>query len=199
MSFSVKLFEKWSSANDHLILSVVMARHFPREVSVGESDSQFVAVHETSSHNLNHCVALAGTAFRINFINANWSVEEAAITACENVRKYALFGSRSLLGVGLDDHFRRFDHGLASMANVTLTPRVGSASHIKSKCRKFAARNLVEFRQLLAFNIVGDLLGIPKRLGVVQTSLPVNAESPSVEVSLIAKRSSVAETSSTRL
>lgn len=72
------------------------------------------------------------------------------------------------------------------------------ADHVKDKRCKLAAGNLAELRQLLTLDVVSDFLGIPNRLRVVMTGLPIDAETPSVKVAIVGESGSVAEASRAR-
>ena len=71
------------------------------------------------------------------------------------------------------------------MANVALSPGVGPAHLVESECCKFTASHFVEWRQLISIYIDLEFLGIPVGLHVTVPRLSVNAEAPSVHVSLV--------------
>ena len=81
------------------------------------------------------------------------------------------------------------------MADVALSPRVGSTRNIKREGGKLAASDLVELRQLLSLDIESYFFGVPVGLHVAETGLAVDAKAPRVEVTLVSQGSGMPKAS----
>ena len=97
MSLTIKLLEKRCAAHDHLILSVVVAGYLTRQVTVGETHFELVAVLEACAHDLDHSVALRRPTLRVDLIDTDGRIEQASITARIDVREDAIVRARALL------------------------------------------------------------------------------------------------------
>lgn len=194
MGFTIKFFEERGPANDDLAFDVVVTGHLTGQITISKPDLKLVRVLEASSHNLNHGVTLAGSATREDIIDANGCVEETAIIAREDVREDTALSAGSLLRRRLHDHLGCLHHALASVAEVSLAPRVRLANDIEGKRAELAASDLIELGKGLAFNVIADLLGVPACLSISKTRLAVDAEAPLVEVTTVGESCSVAET-----
>ena len=77
---------------------------------------------EAGTHDLDHGVALARSALRVDLVHADRCVEEATVAASLDIREDTLVSASTVLGRRLDDHFRRLDCRFTAMPDVTLTP-----------------------------------------------------------------------------
>jgi hypothetical protein len=128
---------------------------------------------------LNNGVAFAWSTLRVDFIYTDGCVEKTSIATSKYVCKNTLLStSTTLLGRRLNNHFWRFDHGLSTMADISLTPRVGTSLHIECVRGKLAADHLLKLWKLLTINVVGDFFRVPLSFGVTVASLAVNIETP---------------------
>ena len=71
------------------------------------------------------------------------------------------------------------------MANVALTPGVGTAHRVKRKRCKLAACDFVELWQFVSINVMGQALGVPVGLHIAMACLSIDTESPCVETSVV--------------
>lgn len=85
------------------------------------------------------------------------------------------------------------------MTNVSLTPTVWTTLTVEDESCKLAASNLIDLGHFLAFDICAYAFRIPKGLGVIVTSLAIDAEAPCVKISLVCKSGCVAEPGRARL
>jgi len=150
---------------------------------------------QASAHNLNDCVAFAGSTTREDIVDADGCVEEAAIITGKDVCEDTAVSARSLLRGRLNNHLWGLNHALSTVAKVSLAPRVGFANDIEGESSEFAARNLVELRKRLTLNIIADLLRVPACLCVTEAGLSVDTEAPLVKVTTLSKTSGMPETS----
>ncbi len=90
MRLTIELFEKRCATDEHLVVIVVMTWDFSRKVTVCEPYFELIRILESGTHDLNHGVALARSAFGIDFIDSDWRVEKTAIRACKQVCKDTL-------------------------------------------------------------------------------------------------------------
>lgn len=99
MSLAIKLLKERRTADQHLILSVVVAWHFTREVTVSEPDLEFIGVLEACSNDLNHSVTLAWTTLGIDLIHSDGSIEQTSIAASLDIGEDALISASVTLAL----------------------------------------------------------------------------------------------------
>jgi hypothetical protein len=158
MLVAIELLKERSPAHQSITGGIVVAWHLSGQISIGESHSKLVGLFEACTDDLDRGVAFAGSTLWIDFVNADWSIEESGLTIGEYISE------DSVVCVLLDHLWSCYELG-PLMANVALTPGVWSSKEVNGVSGILAASNLDHIGQIGTVVALGNPLGLPLTLG----------------------------------